>query len=107
VRALGVTGTQRSPYLPDVATYAESGLKTDGFDPFYAIVVAASTPREIMNALAEALAKAASTADFRAQFEKVVASEVRVNSPAEMLKMAHREADLIATIVKSAGITPE
>lgn len=107
VRALGVTGAKRSHQLPDVPTFIESGFKGEGFDPFYAIVVAAGTPRDLMNALADAIARAMSPPEFRAQFDKAVGSEVRFNSPAEMLAMAKREAALIDNIVRSAGITPE
>ena len=65
VRALGVSGAQRSPQLPDVPTIAEQGLAGYAFEPFYAIVVPARTPRELMGALADAIAKSMSTPEFR------------------------------------------
>jgi len=107
IRALAVSGAKRSDQLPEVPTVAESGLTGYAFEPFYALVAAAGTPRELMTALAEAIAKAMTPADFRAQFLKVVGSEVLVNTPDQMLQTAKKEADLIERIVKTAGIKPE
>ena len=107
VRPLGVSGAKRSTQLPEIPTIAEGGLPGYAFDPFYAIVVASGTPPEIMARLAEGIARGMSPPEFRAQFLKMVASEVAVNAPAQMLEMARKEADLIDTIVRTAGIKPE
>ena len=107
VRALAVTGAKRSDQLPAVPTMEESGLKGFAFDPFYAIVVAAGTPRDIVNALADGLAKAMSSSEFRAQFLKVVGSAVATNTPEQMLQMAKKEAELIDRIVRTSGIKLE
>jgi tripartite-type tricarboxylate transporter receptor subunit TctC len=107
VRALGVSGAKRSGHLPDVPTIAEGGLPGYAFEPFYALVVASGTPREIMGKLADGIAKGLSPTEFRAQFLKLVASEVAVNTPEQMLDMARKEAALIDNIVHSAGIKPE
>ena len=107
VRALGVSGAARSAQAPEVPTIAESGLRGFAFEPFYALVVAAGTSRELTTSLADIVARSLSTAEFRAQFLKVVASEVKVNTPDAMLQMAKKEADLIEGIVRTAGIQPE
>jgi len=107
VRPLGVSGAKRSSQAPEVPTIAEGGLPGYAFEPFYAIVVASGTPPEIMARLAEGIAKGMSPPEFRAQFLKLVASEVAVNTPAQMLEMARKEAELIDTIVRTAGIKPE
>jgi tripartite-type tricarboxylate transporter receptor subunit TctC len=107
VRALGVSGAQRTPQLPDVPTIAEAGLTGYAFEPFYAIVVPARTPREIMGALAEAMARAMSPPEFREQFVKIVGSEVVVNTPEQMLQVAKKEAELIDKIARAANIREE
>lgn len=107
VRALAVSGAQRSDQLPDVPTVAEGGLPGYAFQPWYALVAAAGTPRELMNTLADLIGKAMTPAEFRAQFLKVVGSEVSVNTPEQMLQAAKKEADLIEGIVRTAGIKPE
>ena len=107
IRALGVSGAKRSPLLPKVPTIAEAGLAGYEFEPFYALVVPARMPREIMAALSEATAKAMSPPEFREQFFKIVGSEVVVNTPEQMVQVAKNEAELIDKIVRTAGIKPE
>ena len=107
VRALGVSGAQRSAQLPEVPTIAESGLTGYAFEPFYAIVVPPRTPREIMGTIADAMAKAMTTPDFREQFVKIVGSEVVVNTPEQMLQVAKKEAELIEKIARTANIKEE
>ena len=107
IRVLGVSGAKRSPQLPEVPTIAEAGLAGYEFEPFYALVVPARTPRDIMGALAEAAAKAMSPPEFREQFVKFVGSEVVFNSPEQMLQVAKKEAELIDKIARVANIKEE
>jgi tripartite-type tricarboxylate transporter receptor subunit TctC len=107
VRPIGVSGAKRSPQAADVPTIAEGGLPGYTFEPFYALVVAAGTPPDTMNALAGIVAKALTTPEFRAQFQKLVAAEVKVNTPEAMLQLAKKEAELIERIVRTAGIKLE
>lgn len=107
IRGLGVSGAKRTPQLPEVPTIAEAGLTGYEFDPFYAIVVAIRTPREIVGALSEAIAKAMSPPEFREQFFRIVGSEVVFNTPEQMLQVAKKEAELIDKIVRTANIKPE
>ncbi len=107
VRALGVSGAQRSPQLSEVPTIAEAGLTGYAFEPFYALVVPARTPREIMGTLADAIAKGMTTPEFREQFAKIVGSDVVVNTPEQMLQVAKKEAELIDKIARAANIKEE
>lgn len=103
VRALGVSGAKRSGQMPEIPAIGET-LPGYVFEPFYAIVMAAATPREIQNAMADALAKAMTGPEFSAEFLKLVGSPVIVNRPEQMLETAKKEAALIERIVKTAGI---
>lgn len=103
VRALGVSGAKRAGQMPEIPTIGET-LPGYVFEPFYAMVMAAGTPREIQNAMADALNKAMGGPEFSAQFQKLVGSPVVVNRPDQMLEAARKEAALIERIVKTAGI---
>ena len=106
VQALGVSGARRSSQMPDIPTIGET-LPGYVFEPFYAIVMAAGTPREIQNAMADAITKAMTVPEFNLQFQKLVGSPVVVNRPEQMLEAARKEAALIERIVKTAGIKLE
>jgi tripartite-type tricarboxylate transporter receptor subunit TctC len=106
VRALGVSGAKRSDLVPDVQTIGEA-LPGYVYEPFYAMVMAAGTPKEFLNGMADAMAKAMNAPEFRAQFYKLVGSPVLTNRPDEMLAKARKEAELTERIVRTAGITLE
>jgi tripartite-type tricarboxylate transporter receptor subunit TctC len=58
LRALAVTGRQRSPMLPQVATVGELGLKELEFEVLYLAMVPAATPEPVMQTLRRALQSA-------------------------------------------------
>jgi tripartite-type tricarboxylate transporter receptor subunit TctC len=55
VRALGVASAKRSPALPDVPTFAESGIPFDG-DSWLAIMGPAGIPADVAARLNQAIA---------------------------------------------------
>jgi len=68
LRALAVSGSKRSPELPDIPTVAESGLT--GFDTAikYYLLAPAGTPRAIIDKLNAALRDALHDQDVRRKF---------------------------------------
>ncbi|MFL9667987.1 Bug family tripartite tricarboxylate transporter substrate binding protein [Variovorax sp. AB1(2024)] len=58
LRALAVTGRQRSPLLPQVPTVGELGLKNLEFEVLYLAMVPAATPEPVMQTLRASLQKA-------------------------------------------------
>jgi len=60
LRALAVTGKERSPLLPDVPTAAEAGLQGFTFYGWFALMAPAGTPKEITAKMYADLEKAAS-----------------------------------------------
>lgn len=91
LRALAVTGAQRSPLLPDVPTMREAGLKDFEFYSWYGLWAPAKLPAPILKTLEEATDKAAHDPEFKkklnglgfdvayrnhADFDKFIASEM-------------------------------
>jgi tripartite-type tricarboxylate transporter receptor subunit TctC len=109
MKALGVTGATRLADLPEVPTIAEgAGLPGFEFTGYYAIIVPAATPREIVATLAGALAKGMSAPGFREQFTKAVAGmEPVFNTPEQMLQVAKLDAAKVEPIVRAANIRAE
>src|SRR5690349_20535035 len=51
VLALAVSTAARSPMFPDVTTVAEAAIPGFEYDPWYGLLVAAKTPRPLVNIL--------------------------------------------------------
>jgi tripartite-type tricarboxylate transporter receptor subunit TctC len=58
LRALGIAAVERVAALPDLATFAEQGVKDQEADTLTGIVVPAGTPREIVDLLHREVVKA-------------------------------------------------
>lgn len=61
LRALGVTGSKRSPLMPDVPTIAEAGLPGYNFETWFMVFAPAATPQAIVDKLNVALNEALAT----------------------------------------------
>jgi tripartite-type tricarboxylate transporter receptor subunit TctC len=106
LRALGVSGAKRVPQLPNVPTIAEAGLPGYELTAFYALLVPAKTPRDIVLRLAEVTAKVVASPEYR---QRVVDSgmEPVSNTPEQMLKVAKTDGAQIEKIVRTANIKLE
>ncbi|MGB7543031.1 MAG: tripartite tricarboxylate transporter substrate binding protein, partial [Burkholderiales bacterium] len=65
LRALAVAGARRSELMPEVPTMKEAGVEGVEVPLWYGLLAPAATPREIVRALAAAVAKAAHSPDNR------------------------------------------
>src|SRR3954471_19496443 len=65
LRALGVAATERVAALPELATFAEQGVKDQEADTLTGLVVPAGTPKEIIDLLQKEIAKAVAQPDVK------------------------------------------
>lgn len=106
VRILGVTGEQRSRFLPNVATFAEQGLGQIRGAETYGVFAPPGTPADTVNALHAAIDKASRDAALRAGFEKV-GLEVRARTPKEFAAQIRQERETWAPVVRASGFRME
>lgn len=106
LRALGVTSGTRSPLLPDVPTFAESGAPGSQSDNWYGVFAPAGTPAAVVAQLHGAFKRASQTAEFRqrAQNEGLVLS---LDSPEETARFVRAEEARWRKVVKDQSITME
>lgn len=106
VTPLAVTGSKRSPVLPDVPTMMEAGLKDFEVVNYFALFAPPKTPAAVAQRLRDEIAQAVATPDMVEQFAKQGMASV-ANQPAEFAK--HLEAELArwSQVIKDAGIKPE
>src|SRR5947199_2105050 len=65
LRMLGVATPQRAASVPEVATFAEQGVKDQDSDTLTGLVVPAATPKEIVDLLQKEIAKAVAQPDVK------------------------------------------
>ncbi|WP_254926128.1 Bug family tripartite tricarboxylate transporter substrate binding protein [Bordetella genomosp. 11] len=67
LRPLAVTGSQRSPRLPDVPTLAEAGVKGVDVVQWYAVLAPGNLPKPVLDRLDQALAQTLKDPSVRAK----------------------------------------
>jgi tripartite-type tricarboxylate transporter receptor subunit TctC len=103
VRCLGVTGTQRSPLLPDTPTIAEQGLK--GFQSYNwnGLLAPAATPKALVTRIHDVIAKALKTNEAR-ELYATQGHEVSGLGPDEYAAFIRAETEKWAQVAQRAGI---
>ena len=106
LRALAVTGLQRSPLFPDVPTVAEAALP--GFEAVlhYGIVGPAGVPKDIVAKLNSALRTAVMADDFKTKLA-ADGTEPLPSTPEEYAVDIDKEETKWSTIVKKSGAKAE
>jgi tripartite-type tricarboxylate transporter receptor subunit TctC len=102
-RALAVTGAKRSPSLPDVPTVAESGYPGYEAVNWYAYLLPAKTPREIVERLNRELVKVLKNPEAVELLRKQ-GVEPEPGTPKELAAYIKREYETWGKVVKQAGI---
>jgi tripartite-type tricarboxylate transporter receptor subunit TctC len=105
LKALGVTGTTRSPAAPDIPAIAES-VPGYEFTQWHGLVAPAKTPPEIIAKLNSEIAKILKNPKLRERFA-ALGSEVVGGSPQEFDKLIKSELTRYADIVKITGMKAE
>lgn len=107
LRALGVTGRNRSPDLPSVPTMREAGICNYEALPWWnAIYAPAGTPPAIVDKLNKILVTAARSS-AAAGFYKSSGAEIFTTTPAEMGRYQITEAAKWKKAIDAAGMLPE
>jgi len=106
IRALAVTSLTRSAAFPDVPTMDELGLK--GFDStaWYGLLGPAGLPREAVERLTQALAKAGADQDLVARIN-ATGCDTEILSPAQTVEKIKADYVKWGRVVKEANIKAE
>jgi tripartite-type tricarboxylate transporter receptor subunit TctC len=106
IRALAVTGAKRSPLLPAVPTFAESGLPGYEVPLRWGLAAPAGTPHAIIEKLNGALNAALATDEVRARLA-IEGAEPEPITPEDYAALIDREVAMWSDLVKAVGIKPE
>ena len=106
VRPLALTGGERSPVMPNVPTFRESGYPDFEMTGWYGLWFAAKTPATIVNRVQTEMKRATATPDMKAKFDELGVIAV-ASAPAEFGKYLQEDLALQMRIAKKAGIEPQ
>ena len=106
VRALAVTGKQRSVLAPNVPTMMEAGVRGYEMGNWYGLLMPAATPAAIVNLMNAKTAEILARPDTRALLAKAEIEPVG-NTPQEFARFIGAETVKFAALIKAAGIKAE
>ena len=106
LRLLATSGTARSRFVPDVATYAEQGFPGSTMAEWYGFFLPGKAAPDLVARAAQAI-RAAVTAPEVVESFASLGVDAGANTPAEMAKAVHDENVAWGPVVKKVGFTPE
>ncbi len=106
LRALAVTGTKRTPAMPDIPTVAESGIPGYDVTNWFGVSAPAKTPRAIVDRLNSEIVRALNAPDLRERLTSQGADPVG-NTPEQFTVFVQNEIAKWAKVIRAAGIKGE
>jgi len=103
LKAIAVTGTARSPFLPNVPTFTEAGVPGHESGGWFGLLAPAGTPEPVIKRLADAVTDIGKSAEYRERVTKMF-SEPATNTPAEFAAVIAAETARWGEVVRSAGV---
>jgi tripartite-type tricarboxylate transporter receptor subunit TctC len=106
VKGLGVTSAQRAKALPDISSFAESGLPGFDIQAWYGFVGPAGLPPEIVRKIHADSVQVIQRPDFLERLTRDGIEPVG-NTPAAFAVQIKADMERWRPIVKAAGVKPE
>ena len=105
IRALAVTGAQRSPQYPEAPTFREQGIDfMDDVDAWYAVMAPGKTPPDLVARLNRDVNAVMALPDLREHLEKQGMIPV-TSTPAELAALVKSDLARWAKVIQEAKIT--
>jgi tripartite-type tricarboxylate transporter receptor subunit TctC len=106
LRALGIASGKRSPLLPELPTIAEQGVAKFEAVSWYALMVPAGTPADIVDKLAAATTRLLALADTRAKLA-AQGMDAGGGTAQELAATIRSETARWSEVVRKQNIKPE
>ena len=103
MRALALASKTRSPQLPDVPTFEESGVHNFDSASWFGVILAAGTPKAIIDKVNRDVNTILKRPEVRARIEET-GSVAEGGTQAEFVRFIEREKQNVAPVIKSANI---
>ena len=106
LRALAITGSKRSPALPDAPTMVEAGVPGYEVYEWNAMFAPSGTPTSVMAKIVEAASKAMQSAEFRERVASL-GGEVAAYGPVDAERFVREQTELWGRVVREGRIKVE
>ena len=106
LRALALTSTRRSPMLPDVPTFEESGIHGMIVTNWFGAFAPARLPQPLLAKLNKSVVDVLQSADGKAKFS-ALSLDIAASTPQAFDAHLKAELEKWGKVVKAAGIKPE
>lgn len=103
VKPIAVTSRERSPYLPDVPTLNELGLKDFEINSWYGLCAPGETPKDVLAKLSAETARALAGGELPDKL-RAVGTTPTASTPEQFASQIQRESAQWATIIKEKQI---
>jgi tripartite-type tricarboxylate transporter receptor subunit TctC len=107
LKVIGVTGTKRVPWVPDVQTFTEAGYKDMDIGAWYAYFAPAGTPKDIIAKLNAAVNEILADKEFVDKNMTAQGMEPMAMTPEQFAKLLDAETERMGRIVKLSGAKVE
>jgi len=107
LKALAVTGVDRTPLVPDVPGTAEAGLPAYSMSFWYGFFVPAGTPGEVTKKLFDAVRQVMQRAEVKAALAREGTEVALSKSPEEFAAFLNDDNRFWAQLVREAGVKAE
>jgi tripartite-type tricarboxylate transporter receptor subunit TctC len=102
LRALGITGAKRTPWLPDIPTIAEVGVPGYEIDAWFGLLAPSGTNREIIDKIHQDAVSILNAPGMRASMLKL-GVELIGNTPAQFGARIKSDVANMAKVVSASG----
>jgi tripartite-type tricarboxylate transporter receptor subunit TctC len=106
VRILGVSGTKRSRFAPEVPTFEEQGIKNMAHSEWFAFFLPAKAALDVVARLNSAMKTALASKDVIDGLA-TFGLEAMSSTPAELTELIKKDTVKWAPLVKQVGFTAE
>lgn len=105
LRLLATSGATRSPFSPNVPTFAEQGVPSIQISEWIGMFAPAKTPAAVVNRLSASVRGALAQPDLIEIFGKYAIKPL-ASTPVELARRLKADHDFWGTTIKSTGFTP-
>lgn len=103
LKVLATSSAKRSPFMPDVPTVAEAGVKGYEVTSWNAVFAPKGTPKDVVDAMNAAMHEVLALPDLKASFAKV-GVVAQASTPAELMKRLTDDIKKWDAVIAKAGI---